>query len=133
MPVAQTDTITVVEAISLFAAIISIILGVVAIVISVWQGRGSQQNYEKTSKLLSDINTEVDRVQHFVSENFQELLENTFKHQEKLMDIVSPRQSPEERAAKAIKLLDGEDTESLGKKVDALLKLASEERSNLAR
>jgi hypothetical protein len=107
-------TMTVAEAFSIAASLVSIILAIVAIWFADKQRRESQVNADSARAALAEINTIVGKVETLVSENFQNLLTNTTAQQAKMIEAaLTPRLTKDEMVMQLfIKLAD--EPEKLG-------------------
>jgi len=112
--------LSLIEAITFVATGFSIILAVFALWMANQQLRESRANYDSTKALLSKIEKVMEKTELLVSENFQKLLQSMVDQQNKMIEHLKPKITPEEVIFK----LAQEDPEKLDKVAEAVIKIS---------
>ena len=104
-----------VEIFSVASSIFSVALALFAIWFAVLQRKESQEAYEKTKGVLSELHSVMDKTQLLVSDNFQNLLGSITNQQAQMLEALKPRPTQEAMYAELIVKLASEDPEKLDK------------------
>lgn len=115
---------TTVEVVSIAAALFSITLAIFAIWMSFQQRRESQENYDNTKTVLSEIEKVMEKTEMLVSDNFQNLLKSITDQQNRLVESLAPKPSAQDRYVDLfVKMAD--DPEKLSTMVDVISKISA--------
>ena len=105
---------------SLTASAFSIALAIFAIWLSFQQRKESQNNYENTKSVLSEVEKAMAKTEMLVSDNFQNLLKSMTEQQNKMLESLKPRPTTEEKYAEMFANLAQDDPDKLNAVADAI-------------